>query len=299
LKAVGAYDDVVKAKESRKLRRGKGKLRNRRHVARRGPLIVFNEDHGIVQAFRNLPGVELAQVDSLNLLQLAPGGHLGRFIVWTKGAFEKLNANWGSTTRESTQKKGYRLPRPVMLNSDLTRLINSDEIQSKVRAAIKTHHKRVQHKNPLTNLGVRVRLNPYASTARRTEIMSSERQRKARAAQIEAKRAGKPLPKTIAAKQHLAAAAKHEKQSAKNYEAIVTDNIYRKSEKAAVVEHVLSLAKPMTRHKDKVAKEEVVEEEVVVEPVKKVAAKKEEKKDDKKDAKKDDKKAAPAPAKKK
>ncbi len=87
-----------------------------------------------LQAFRNLPGVELSHVDGLNLLQLAPGGHLGRFIVWTRSAFTKLNDNWGSVNRESKQKSGYRLPRPIMANSDLNRIINSDEIQSKVTA---------------------------------------------------------------------------------------------------------------------------------------------------------------------
>jgi large subunit ribosomal protein L4e len=73
LKAVRAYADVEKAKDSRKLRAGVGKMRNRRHVARRGPLVVYNEDKGITRAFRNLPGVELCHVDRLNLLQLAPG----------------------------------------------------------------------------------------------------------------------------------------------------------------------------------------------------------------------------------
>ena len=33
----------------------------------------------------------------------------------------------------SAQKKGYKLPRPLLTNSDLTRLINSDEIQSIVK----------------------------------------------------------------------------------------------------------------------------------------------------------------------
>jgi len=93
LKAVGAYADVQKAKASRKLRAGKGKLRNRRHVNRRGPLVVYDQDQGIVRAFRNLPGVEIAHVNSLNLLQLAPGGHLGRFVLWTKAAFLKLADN--------------------------------------------------------------------------------------------------------------------------------------------------------------------------------------------------------------
>ena len=68
-------------------------------------------------------------MDRLNLLQLAPGGHLGRFIVWTQSAFEKLDTIFGSTETASAVKKGYKLPRPCMANSDLARLINSDEIQ--------------------------------------------------------------------------------------------------------------------------------------------------------------------------
>jgi hypothetical protein len=32
----------------------------------------------------------LIQVDALNLLKLAPGGHVGRFCIWTESAFKKL-----------------------------------------------------------------------------------------------------------------------------------------------------------------------------------------------------------------
>jgi|ERR1719296_8265 len=175
LKEVGAWADVEKAKNSKKLRRGKGKMRDRRHVARRGPLVIYAENSGVVQSFRNLPGVELANVERLNLLQLAPGGHMGRFIIWTQAAFEKLNDIWGSETRVSTSKSGYILPRSGMTNSDLTRLINSDEVQSKVRPAntrvIRAHKK----KNPLKNFGVKVRLNPYALNLRRSELLAQER----------------------------------------------------------------------------------------------------------------------------
>lgn len=62
LKTVGAYVDVEKAKMSRQIRTGRGKMRGRRHVIRRGPLIVYNKDNGITKAFRNLPGVDLVQV---------------------------------------------------------------------------------------------------------------------------------------------------------------------------------------------------------------------------------------------
>jgi large subunit ribosomal protein L4e len=188
LKHIGAYGDVQKAAASRKIRRGRGKMRNRRHIQRRGPLVVYKEDNGIVQAFRNLPGVDTAQVDSLNLLQLAPGGHLGRFIIWTQGAFSRLNEVWGSQSRESTVKKGYKLPRAIISNSDVTRLINSDEVQTRVRAPIKTLKRRVQHKNPLKNFGARVKLNPYALTLRRSELLAKERRAHQKQAVLNTKR---------------------------------------------------------------------------------------------------------------
>ena len=107
LKSLHAYADVVKVSNSRKLRAGKGKLRNRRHRQRRGPLVVYNEDKGIVKAFRNLPGVELVNVRRLNLLQLAPGGHLGRFVIWTQGAFALLDEVFGTFEKASLHKKDY------------------------------------------------------------------------------------------------------------------------------------------------------------------------------------------------
>merc|ERR1719356_2247965 len=40
LAAVGAGADLAKARGSKKVRTGKGKMRNRRYVSRRGPLLV-------------------------------------------------------------------------------------------------------------------------------------------------------------------------------------------------------------------------------------------------------------------
>ena len=62
LKKLNAFDDVQHAKDSIKIRAGKGKMRNRRYVQRRGPLVIYDEKTALVRAFRNLPGVELAQV---------------------------------------------------------------------------------------------------------------------------------------------------------------------------------------------------------------------------------------------
>ena len=75
-----------------KVRAGKGKLRNRRYRSRRGPLVVYSGANvPLLKALRNIPGVEVAHVSRLNLLQLAPGGHVGRFIIWTESAFKELN----------------------------------------------------------------------------------------------------------------------------------------------------------------------------------------------------------------
>jgi len=186
LKSLNAYTDVIKVSNSRKLRAGKGKLRNRRHRQRRGPLIVFKEDNGIVKAFRNLPGVEVVNVRHLNLLQLAPGGHLGRFVIWTEGAFGLLDEVFGTFDKASVYKKDYLLPTAKITNPDVTRLINSDEIQSVVRPAGQKTQKRpwTQKKNPLINKAVLFRLNPYAKTLRRQELLRQER--------IKAKKAKKP-----------------------------------------------------------------------------------------------------------
>jgi len=180
LRAINAYADVIKVSNSRKLRAGKGKMRGRRYRQRRGPLIVYGEDRGIVKAFRNLPGVEVANVTALNLLQLAPGGHLGRFIIWTESAFALLDEVFGTFDKASSHKKDFILPTAKITNPDVTRLINSDEIQSMVRPAKSKTHKRpwTQKKNPLINKGVLFRLNPYAKTLRRQELLKQERLKK-------------------------------------------------------------------------------------------------------------------------
>jgi len=169
LKAVGAGPDLLKVQKSRKLRAGKGKLRGRRYRQRRGPLIVYNpETDGkeLVKAFRNVPGVETSSVYSLNLLQLAPGGHLGRFIIWTSSAFAALDEVYGTTTTPSALKKDFLLPSNIISNADITRLINSSEIQSVLReprGEARTKRSHVQKKNPLRNKQVMLRLNPYAA----------------------------------------------------------------------------------------------------------------------------------------
>jgi len=190
LAKLGAAADVDKAKNSKKIRAGKGKMRNRRYVLRRGPLVIYAESDGLQKAFRNLPGVETACVDRLNLLQLAPGGHMGRFCVWTQAAFEKLDAVYG-TYAEKGAKSGYTLPRQQMTNADVARIINSTEVQSVLRAARPEaqRHLLPRKKNALKNLGVLERLSPYAAHARKAATKAQEERKGKRTELLAAKRA--------------------------------------------------------------------------------------------------------------
>mmetsp|Transcript_60271 Transcript_60271/g.93736 ORF Transcript_60271/g.93736 Transcript_60271/m.93736 type:complete len:403 (-) Transcript_60271:66-1274(-) len=159
LRSLGCEEELKKVADSKKVRSGKGKMRNRRYVLRRGPLVIYNEDSGIVRAMRNIPGVETTSVDALNLLQVAPGGNFGRFVIWTEGAFKKLNDIYGSF-KGGSSKKGYRLPRAAMANADVARIINSDEVQSVLKPKLEAPKKFGRKKNPLKNKMVMARLNP-------------------------------------------------------------------------------------------------------------------------------------------
>jgi len=92
---VGVWPDVYRVKESRKVRAGKGKRRGRKMKQAVGPLLVITKNEGVVEAARNLPGVDIAEVNNLNVELLAPGTHPGRLTVWTNSAVEKLNELFG------------------------------------------------------------------------------------------------------------------------------------------------------------------------------------------------------------
>ena len=170
MKKIGAIADIEKVKDSKKIRKGVGKSRNRRYSQRRGPLIIYDVSEGLDKALRNLPGVELSLVDNLSLLDLAPGGHLGRFVIWTKGAFEKLDSLFGTYEEASTKKSGFALPRSFMTNADLARIINSDEIQSAIKPAKPAVTAVIPVKrNPLKVPAVKIALNPYQAVVKKRE----------------------------------------------------------------------------------------------------------------------------------
>jgi large subunit ribosomal protein L4e len=61
----------------------------------------------IIQFFSFL-GISLLNVDRLNLLRLAPGGHVGRFVIWTESAIKKLDALYGTWNKKSQLKVDFK-----------------------------------------------------------------------------------------------------------------------------------------------------------------------------------------------
>merc|ERR1711972_420238 len=209
-----AWADVAKVYATRRMRAGKGKLRNRRHVQKLGPLVIYDQDQGLTKAFRNIPGVDTIQVDALNLLKLAPGGHVGRFCIWTESAFKKLDGLYGTWRKASETKKSWNLPMPLMANTDLSKLLKAEEIRKVLRAPNRKIVKAKKTKaNPLKNIKAMLKLNPYAAvTARNSELLAAKNVR-AKAA-LHAKKNGKPAPVNKVAKR-AAAMKKKPKKSKK------------------------------------------------------------------------------------
>jgi len=202
LSAVGALDDVEKAGDSKKIRSGKGKMRNRRYTMRRGPLVIYAQNDGIELAFRNLPGVELCCVDRLNLLQLAPGGHMGRFCVWSQAALDSLDKIYGDD--------GKRLPTAAMTNADLARIINSDEIQSVLNPAKAQSEGYEPKANPLRSIVALENLDRHAANKRRMAQQAEKDREANKAATLAKKRSAQSVKKSYKAqgKAFIAAASK-------------------------------------------------------------------------------------------
>merc|ERR1719230_883638 len=154
LKQLGAWDDVKR---------------------------VYAQDNGIVRAFRNIPGVEVLDVNNLNVLRLAPGGHVGRFLIFTEDAFKALDTIYGNFSAGSSSKKNWSIPSAVIQNSALQALLQSDEVQSVLNAPKASDTiKRSTKKTPLNNIRAMLKLNPNAATEKRAAWRVEEAAKKAK-----------------------------------------------------------------------------------------------------------------------
>ena len=99
-----------------------------------------------------------------------------------------MNSIFGNRTNPGVEKKGYILERPILINGNIARIINSDDIQSVVKPMekIKVMHDK-QKKNPLTNKVKMEFLNPYKKELRE-EHKKKQRENKDKHAEIVKKR---------------------------------------------------------------------------------------------------------------
>lgn len=88
LSKFGLKDFIEYAKNTKRNRAGIGKRRGRRIVKARGILIVSSINSNLPKL--SFDGVEIVNVDKLNIDLLAPGGKIGRFTIWSKKAIEDL-----------------------------------------------------------------------------------------------------------------------------------------------------------------------------------------------------------------
>ena len=90
---IGIGYDIERAKEGRKIRAGRGTMRNRKYRTPVSVLIVIKDDERSAAIFKsaaNIPGVTVEEVKTLNTSILAPGGDAGRLTVYTKSAIDAI-----------------------------------------------------------------------------------------------------------------------------------------------------------------------------------------------------------------
>ena len=164
LKRFGCFEDVERVIEGRVFKTGVQKTRAKKYRTKKGPLVVVNDEgESLTRALRNIPGVDIINVQRLNIKYLAPGGQLGRLTIYTQGAINELGRLFGSKLG-CAEKKDYRLQREVISNPDIASIINSDNVQSVLRdkkEKVALHFR--QKWNPLKNKELMQRLNPFSA----------------------------------------------------------------------------------------------------------------------------------------
>ena len=89
LEKIGIYTDVIRSKNGKHIRAGKGKTRGRKYRIPKSILIVSTKNH-LEKSSNNLCGVDITKPNQLNIEHLAPGGDAGRLILLTTSALKEL-----------------------------------------------------------------------------------------------------------------------------------------------------------------------------------------------------------------
>lgn len=85
------FTEEIERKAARKVRAGRGTMRNRRYQGAKSLLIVVSENCPLKDALGNVRGIDVARLDELNAELLAPGAHAGRATIFTDKALERYH----------------------------------------------------------------------------------------------------------------------------------------------------------------------------------------------------------------
>jgi len=86
---IGIYEDIIRARDGKHIRAGKGKTRGRKYRTPRSILIVSAKEE-VEKSSNNLTGVDIVRPKEINIEHLAPGGDAGRLTVFTKSALSQM-----------------------------------------------------------------------------------------------------------------------------------------------------------------------------------------------------------------
>ncbi len=92
LKDLGVYDDIIRAKNGKHIRAGKGKSRGRRYRTPKSILII-SSNPSLIKGSKNLTGIDIAHPREVNIEHLAPGGTSGRLTIITKSSLSALGGD--------------------------------------------------------------------------------------------------------------------------------------------------------------------------------------------------------------
>lgn len=94
----------------------------------------------------------------------------------------RLDSLYGTWTKKATEKSNYNLPMPKMTCTDISRIMQSDEVKAALRAPKKGSKRTTCKKNPLKNHRVMMRLNPAHAALKRARLLEQERRIAAKSA---------------------------------------------------------------------------------------------------------------------
>lgn len=98
----------------KKVRAGKGKMRNRRYKTKKGPLLVVSQPCSLLAAARNIPGVDACVVNNLNINLLAPGGQAGRLTIYSEEAVKKIEKDQLFTSKLRSAPASQKAKEKIM-----------------------------------------------------------------------------------------------------------------------------------------------------------------------------------------